>query len=358
MSENAIAIKQDSQVTDQVLAEYLKAFGLANELTAQERAQFVQVAKAYQLNPFKREIYCLAYGQGEKRRLSLITGYEVYLKRAERDGRLRGWNVTTEGTYEIVTVEKELPGRNGPWKKKVRIPTGDMRAIVTIHRADWALPFQHEVYLDEYAQDNEMWAAKPRTMLKKVAVAQAFRMAFPDEMGGMPYTSDELPEGEILKPAEHQEPYHAEQPAAHVEQPKPLSAENPIGKPSQEALAARAKAAAKAAGISSAQYLEICTKHGLKRGESGGKQTFDISSVDFNKVIDDINAANAKQAEQQETVDIEALWAELVALTANPALPKAAKAEISEANAEDEKDPEKLKAIIEKCRAAIGAKGE
>jgi hypothetical protein len=72
-----------------------------------------------------------------------------------------------------------------------------MKAIVEIHREGWKSPFMHEVYLDEYAQDNQMWADKPRTMLKKVATAQAFRLCFPDEMGGMPYTSDELPDNMV-----------------------------------------------------------------------------------------------------------------------------------------------------------------
>ena len=30
-------------------------------------------------------------------------------------------------------------------------------------------------------------------MLKKVAIAQAFRLAFPDEMGSLPYTAEEMP---------------------------------------------------------------------------------------------------------------------------------------------------------------------
>ena len=36
-------------------------------------------------------------------------------------------------------------------------------------------------------------------MLKKVATAQGFRLCFPEEFGGMPYTSDELPD-EMVKP--------------------------------------------------------------------------------------------------------------------------------------------------------------
>ena len=39
-----------------------------------------------------------------------------------------------------------------------------------------------------------VWEKMGRFMLRKVAIAQAFRLAFPDELGGMPYTADELPE--------------------------------------------------------------------------------------------------------------------------------------------------------------------
>ena len=33
----------------------------------------------------------------------------------------------------------------------------------------------------------------PNFMLKKVAIAQGFRLAFPDELGGLPYLAEELP---------------------------------------------------------------------------------------------------------------------------------------------------------------------
>jgi phage recombination protein Bet len=200
--ENAVV-----SVNEKLLTDYLQAFGLATELSEKETMQFLQIAKAYSLNPFKREIYCIAYGQGEKRKLSIITGYEVYLKRAERPGALRGWKAWTEGTVQRKSIVKEIPTKNGgTWKKTITIATGDLRAIVEIHREGWKEPFRHEVFLDEYAQENEMWGSKPRTMLKKVAVAQGFRMCFPDELGGMPYTSDEMPAGsEIAKHAGEQE---------------------------------------------------------------------------------------------------------------------------------------------------------
>lgn len=218
MSDTAVTTRPVGEIiTGDNIVEYLKSFGLAAELSPNEISQFVQIATAYQLNPFKREIYCVPYGQGERRRLSIITGYETYLKRADRIGKLKGWKAWTEGGYTVETKKVTLEGRNGPYTKEKRLPVGDLVAKIEIHRSDWDKPFEHEVYLDEYAQDNDMWASKPRTMLKKVVIAQAFRMAFPDEMGGMPYTSDELPsertehriEAEVTvapRPAEPQEP--------------------------------------------------------------------------------------------------------------------------------------------------------
>jgi hypothetical protein len=105
-------------------------------------------------------------------------GYETYIKRAERSGRLSGWNVTTDG----------------------KLDDGSLRAIITIHRNDFTHPFVHEVFYSEYVQrtkegrPTKFWADKPYTMIKKVAMAQGFRLCFSDELGGMPYTADELPD--------------------------------------------------------------------------------------------------------------------------------------------------------------------
>jgi phage recombination protein Bet len=165
-----------TEIDQQKIVEYLDTFGLSNELTDQEKRQFIEIAVAFQLNPFKRELYCIPFGEGEYRQLSIIVGYEVYLKRAERTGNLDGWRAYIEGTGE------------------------DARAIVEIHRKDWNHPFIHETFWKEAAQRKKdgnltsFWRKMPRFQLKKVAISQAFRLAFPDELGGLPYDGAELPE--------------------------------------------------------------------------------------------------------------------------------------------------------------------
>lgn len=165
------------QVDEKQLTQYLTAMGLAQNLNEKEKIQFLEISKAFNLNPFKREIYCTKYGDN----FSIIVGYESYIKRAERSNLLNGYNVSTVGN----------------------IQDGSLKAIITIHRKDWNQPFIHEVYYSEYVQKTrdgkvtKFWAEKPITMIKKVAISQGFRMCFSSEIGGMPYTAEEIVENEV-----------------------------------------------------------------------------------------------------------------------------------------------------------------
>ena len=202
IQNNALAL--DTKAAKEKALEYLSSMGL--KLPEKHKAQFIELASAFGLNPFKREIYAVGYGDN----YNIITGYEVYLKRAERIGKLNGWNATVEGSGE------------------------NLSATVTIFRKDWSMPFSHTVYYREVVQKtkdgkpNSVWAKMPSFMLRKVAIAQGFRLCFPDEMGGMPYTSDELPE--IEKPAAKNETTEelaekALKPAKKVEAAKKYTAE-------------------------------------------------------------------------------------------------------------------------------------
>lgn len=161
---------------DKIMA-YLETMNLTTGLTKNQVNQFIEIAQAFGLNPFKREIYASKYGDN----FSIIVGFETYIKRAERSGRLSGWNVTTQGAINPSNMANS-----------------DLKAIITIHRKDWEHPFVHEVFFPEYCQKrhdgtlNKFWKEKPLTMLKKVAMAQGFRLCFSDELGGLPYTQEEI----------------------------------------------------------------------------------------------------------------------------------------------------------------------
>lgn len=165
---NELATTENSEEIKRLCMDYLKQ--THSNLLEHEQAQFLAIACAFNLNPYKKEVYPIAYGQGNGRKLSIIVGYEVYLKRAE-----------TYQQYDGYVVEWEGSG-------------ADLRAKCTVYRKDRNHPTVSTVWLREYTQNNSMWNTKPHVMLEKVAIATALRRAFPVEMGGMPYIADELPD--------------------------------------------------------------------------------------------------------------------------------------------------------------------
>lgn len=132
------------------------------------------------LDPYKGEIHFIAYKEmeyDEKQRRKVPTGryvvrpvvsYLIYIRRALMTGKLAGWKV------EIVEDNKKT------------------KAVCTIHRKDFEQPFVWEVFLDEVKRDTSTWKEMPLFMLRKVCIAQAFRLAFPEATGELPYTEEEV----------------------------------------------------------------------------------------------------------------------------------------------------------------------
>ena len=162
----------NNQIAEQIdfkakATEWLKNMG--TQLPPAQTAQFLELCQAYKLNPFKREIYAVGYGN----KFNIITGYEVYLKRAERTGKLNGWTCITNDDCT--------------------------KAKITIHRKDWQHPFEHEVLLNEVKQNSPIWQKMPTFMMKKVCIEQGMRLCFPDELGGMPYAEEEVPYDRVIQ---------------------------------------------------------------------------------------------------------------------------------------------------------------
>ena len=201
---------KQNEVTKQLLMDYLKQTN--SNLLPNEMNQFVAIATAFNLNPYKREVYAIAYGQGNNRKLSIIVGYEVYLRRAE-----------------------EFPQYDG-YETKFFGEGANMGCSCIVYRKDRSHPVGSTVFLREYTQNNAMWNNKPHVMLEKVAIATAMRRAFPSEFNGMPYTSDELPE-EMTGGAKLREQGYTEiDPAIDDEAsaPEGIVHEDPYSGPSRE----------------------------------------------------------------------------------------------------------------------------
>jgi len=152
--------QQVPAITQKTIEDYL--FSSNTRLTDQQKKLFIQIALANNLNPFNREIYAVAYGQN----FSIITGYQVYVKRAEASGKLNGWNVLSDGE----------------------------KATITIWRKDFEQPIIWTVKKTDFDKQTGSWKTMPDFMLKKIAICQGFRMAFPNELASMPYGREEVDE--------------------------------------------------------------------------------------------------------------------------------------------------------------------
>ena len=166
-------------------AEILEAFdllGITTKLDDRTKRLFVAVAKASNLNPLRREIHAverkqkvtsIVPGKGEVTEyvkvLTPVTGFEVFIDRAEMSGRLGYWNVATVGS----------------------VKAKDLTATVTIKRKDWAKEFTWTVRWEEVSAENPMWQKEPTHMTEKVAISRAFRLCFRDILRDMPYTVEE-----------------------------------------------------------------------------------------------------------------------------------------------------------------------
>ncbi len=160
-------------VSKQMCDDFL--FTQGTKLNEQQKTMFYNLAVQFNLNPFKREIHAIPYGQG----WNYVTGYQVYVSRAEATGLLNGWHVESTGNEK-----------------------GDLTgAKITIYRKDWEQPFIWEVAFQEYNKNQGLWKTSPEFMIKKIAIGQGFRLAFPNELGGMPYLKEEL---EDITPQTHQ----------------------------------------------------------------------------------------------------------------------------------------------------------
>lgn len=129
----------------------------------------IAYAKHLGLDPLKKEVHFVPFYDKEQGKTIVqpVVAYTEYIKRAERSGKLKGW------TCKVVKQGDEYV------------------AIVEIKRADWEIPFVWEVPLSEVKRETPLWKSQPLFMLRKTAIAQAFRMCFPEETAHLPYEEAE-----------------------------------------------------------------------------------------------------------------------------------------------------------------------
>ena len=161
------------------------------QLTQRDIVNFMATCKALGANPYLRDVYLVKYGSEDA---TIMAGKNYYTRVAVSiptyDGMVAGIVcVTQQGEVVYRKGSLALPGDAciGGWAE-----VWDKR---------WTRPVRAEVAIEEYNSHRSLWKSKPLTMIRKTALVQALREAYPDRFAGT-YDSAEMgAKGEAPEPA-------------------------------------------------------------------------------------------------------------------------------------------------------------
>lgn len=176
---------ENVKLSTTMVKNYLVSGG--GKVSEGEVVMFMSLCRYQHLNPFLREAYLIKYGSNDP--ATMVTGKDVFTKRADA-------NPNYKGKKAGVIVQKEdgsIEEREGTFVLKSEEIVGGWAKVFIKDKE----PEYQSVSFDEYAgrkRDgslNSQWSKKPATMIRKVAVVQALREAFPDRFQGL-YAQEEF----------------------------------------------------------------------------------------------------------------------------------------------------------------------
>ncbi len=185
MSENQLMTKavefevngEPVKLSGNTVREYLvRGNGAVSE---QEVVMFINLCKFQKLNPFLNEAYLIKFGSQPSQ---IIVSKEAFMKRAESHPQFDGFQagIIVERDGELVEVE-------GAVKLKNDILIGGW---CTVYRKDRKMPVVSKISLEEFGKGQATWKQMPLNMIRKSAVVNGLREAFPENLGAM-YTEDD-----------------------------------------------------------------------------------------------------------------------------------------------------------------------
>ena len=155
-------------------------------ITDKEIKLFIELARAQKLNPFTREIFITKYGDYPA---TFIVGKDVFTKRAQSNPLFKGMQAGI-----IVQRANSVDQREGSAMFGDEMLLGGW---CKVYVQGYDVPIYDSVSFNEYAARktdgtlNAMWASKPATMIRKVAIVHALREAFPSDFQGL-YDQSEM----------------------------------------------------------------------------------------------------------------------------------------------------------------------
>lgn len=186
---------------------------VAKDCNADEFSLFMEAAKSYGLDPFRRQIIPLVFGKKSKdeknRRMSIVVTRDGLRVIAQRNKNYRPASEPTEYIYDESLVGPLNPkgivlariflwqqDNRGEWFKVVGEAYWDEFAPIADEWADGENGKRYKTG-NKYLDDSGNWVRMPRLMIAKCADMQALRAGWPDQFSGI-YGEEEMDRAKII----------------------------------------------------------------------------------------------------------------------------------------------------------------
>lgn len=172
------------RLTPQTVAAYV-ATGNAQADPA-DVVRFMATCRARGLNPLAGDCYMTVYQGASGKSVSTVVSKDYFVRTATQDPAFDGMRAG----IVVMGKDGQLSYREGCicGRQTERLVGGWAEVLVRGR----SVPSRAEVSLEEYDQHRSLWKTKPATMIRKVALVQALREAFPAKFDGV-YDRDEMP---------------------------------------------------------------------------------------------------------------------------------------------------------------------
>ncbi len=179
MNNEIIEFKDDAGMPVKFTSQDIRE-RLCPNATESELALCVELCNRQHLNPFTKEVYLVKYRDAPA---SIITSYQVFNRRANRQPNYGGIE-----SGVVVLRDGEVVKKKGSAVYKM-IGEQLIGGWAEVAFTDGKKPAYVELALTDYSTGKSNWARMPGVMIEKCAKAGAWRLAYPDEFGGM-YTGE------------------------------------------------------------------------------------------------------------------------------------------------------------------------
>lgn len=144
-------------------------------VTNEEIGMFMSLCKYQKLNPFLGDAYLVKYDKTKP--AQNVVSKEAFMKRAFAQPNFKGIRAGI-----IIQRNDKVYELEGSFMLKTDKLLGGWAEV---HVEGKTVPYVIKVDLEEYHKGQSTWKAMPKTMIRKVAMVQALREAFPVELGAM-----------------------------------------------------------------------------------------------------------------------------------------------------------------------------